>query len=277
MKFADLHIHSIFSDGTFDINQILSLCKSKGLSCIAICDHDTVGGVEIALNLASKFEMEVIPCVELTCEYQSREIHLLGYFVDYKDEQFLKIIDELQEYRKQRVFHIVEKLNKLGVNIQSQEIFDQNPFPNISWGRLHIANTLVRKGVVSSYKEAFRKFIGEKGPAYVSRFKFSPFRGIQILKEAKALPVLAHPLKSKCEDLIPELIEAGLEGIEVFYPQHPLHIQNYYIQIAHKYGVLITGGSDCHGFAKKEVFIGRVKLPYSYVEKMKNRYAEIFS
>lgn len=274
MKYADLHIHTNFSDSTFGVREVLEKARSAGLDCIAICDHDTVDALPSAVKLAKVYDIEVIPSLELTCQNVDREIHILGYFVDYRDEWFLKILEDLKKHRRERIYKISEKLDKMGVKVGPEEVFALCK-EGCSVGRLHIARVLVDKGIVSSFREAFRKFIGEKAPAYVSRFKFNPAEAIGIIKKVGGLPVLAHPQKSYCDNIIPHLVESGLEGMEVFYSDQLSGVEDFYKGIASKYDLVMTGGSDCHGFAKREVLIGKVKIPYIYVEKMKERLSKL--
>jgi len=216
-------------------------------------------------------EIEVIPAVELTCQNESRELHILGYFIDYKDKDFLTVLKELKQQRRERIYEISRKLGRLGIHIEPEEVFSLCP-EGSSVGRLHVARVLLNKGIVSSFKDAFRRFIGERSPGYVARFRFAPEEAISIIKKAGGIPVLAHPHKSNCLNILPHLVDAGLEGIEVFYSDNTPAVEDFYKNLAAKYGLLVTGGSDCHGFAKKEILMGKVKLPYWYVENMKERF-----
>ncbi len=275
MKYADLHIHTNFSDSTFSVREVVQRAKSLGLSCISICDHDTVQALDECKRFCQLEGIDFVPGIELTCQYKNQEIHILGYFVDYNDNELCRILDSLREQRRQRIYAISQKLKSLGVALEPEEILS-SVSPQAAVGRLHVAQALVKKKIVTSLKEAFLRFIGEKAPGYVARFRFSPQEGISILRRARALPVLAHPFKSHCDPIIPDLVENGLEGIEVFYPEHSPQIIEYYMHLAQKYGLLITGGSDCHGLAKKKILMGEIKLPYRYVEKLKLRHRELY-
>ncbi len=266
MKTGDLHIHSNHSDSSFSLEEIFRRAKSQNIDCISITDHDTIRGNLLAATLAKEFDIEFIPGVEITTEIQGREIHILGYFVDSKNEELLNFLNQIQKQRRERIYEMSKKLCALGIEISPQEVFNKARDSSVT--RLHVAEVLIEKGVVRNLKEAFKNYIGDRAPCYVARFKFSPFKAIKILRDNKAIPVLAHPFRSKVDSLIPELVDAGLMGIEVFYPDQK-DLTEYYIKIAKKYSLLITGGSDCHGLAKPRVYLGSIKVPYQYIQELK--------
>jgi len=268
MKSADLHIHSEYSDSTFSVEEIFKIAKSHNLDCLSLTDHDTVKGIKLSLALAKEFDIEFIPGVEITTEFEGKEVHILGYFVDVENKEFLEFLKQIQEQRKERVYEMSKKLAALGIEISPQEVFNKAKESCVT--RLHVAEVLIEKGVVKDLKEAFKNYIGDKAPCYVARFKFSPFKAIQILRRMKAIPVLAHPFRSNADQILDDLVQAGLLGIEVFYPDQR-HLTDYYIKIAKKYSLLITGGSDSHGNAKPKDYLGFIKLPYEYVRKLKEK------
>ncbi|MEI6631083.1 MAG: PHP domain-containing protein [bacterium] len=267
MKFADLHLHTVFSDGTYSAQELISESKKAGLSAIAIVDHDTVSGVLPSLEEASAFGIEVIPGIELTAEHEGLEVHILGYLVDYRSQVFLEKLESLKNNRIERIYKITDKLKLIGVNLSPQAVFDISGSGTV--GRLHVARAMLKEGLVNSVYEAFRKYIGDKSPAYVLGFRLSPLEAIRLIKEAGGVPVLAHPYILNNDGLIPLFTSYGLRGLEVYYPEHTQGMINAYLELAAKYGLLVTGGSDCHGNAKPEVKIGSVKIPYELVERLK--------
>lgn len=266
MKFADLHLHTNLSDGSYSVNELIFAAKKAGLGCIAITDHDTIEGIQPALEIASN-ELEIIPGVELTADVDEREIHILGYFVDYQDVEFTKQLSRFRQVRLNRIFEMSSKLKSLGVEINPQEVIDFAHGASV--GRLHLAQVMVKRGIVSTTFEAFQKYIGDTCPAYVSKFKLTPKEAIDFILSSGGIPVLAHPYILPSQDLIEQFVKDGMMGIEVYYPEHTPQMIERYKNIAEKYNLLITGGSDCHGSAKREILIGKIKIPYELVEKLK--------
>lgn len=268
MRFADLHLHTNLSDGTLTPEDLVRQSKEAGLDSIAIVDHDTVSAIEPALREAAKTDLEVIPGVELTAEHEKSEIHILGYFIDYNDRLLLEELAALRKNREDRIYSMLDKLKVYhGIDIDPKSIFRDVKGGTV--GRLHIAKALIENKHASCVYEAFDKYIGDKSAAYVANFKLSPQQAIDLIRKTGGISVLAHPYVIKNDELILDFIGFGLRGIEVFYPEHSQSMINFYSDLAEKHGLLLTGGSDFHGSAKPEVKLGTVKLPYSYVEKLK--------
>ncbi len=267
MKFADLHLHSVFSDGIYTPEELISISKRKGLSCVSIADHDTVAGIEPSILAAEKEDIEVLPAIELSAEYKGVEIHILGYLIDYKDGRLIKRLNFLKEKRIERILKMIEKLKKLNINIESDEIDEFASKGTVT--RLHLAQILLKKGYVSSISQAFKSYIGDRSPAYVCGFHFSPQEAISLIKEIEGIPVLAHPHSINHDDLIPVFVGYGLGGLEVYYPEYTSQQRIYYENLAKKYNLLITGGSDFHGNVRPKVEIGCIKIPYQLVERLK--------
>ncbi|MFA5155848.1 MAG: PHP domain-containing protein [Candidatus Omnitrophota bacterium] len=267
MAFADLHLHTVFSDGTYTPAELVQRAAKNGLAAIAVVDHDTVGGIELSIEAGKASDLEVLPGIELSTELEDKEIHILGYLIDYKSPLLLEKLDFLKRCRIERVYKITDKLKEIGIDLKPEAVFDiaKEGVP----GRLHIARAMVKQKIIRSTFEAFQKYIGDNCPAYVSGFKLSPSEGIQLIKAAKGVPVLAHPYSLNQDELIPQLVSYGLMGLEVYYPEHSQSMVNYYLDLAQKNGLLATGGSDCHGSAKPDIRIGLVKIPYELVEKLK--------
>lgn len=267
MKSADLHLHTIFSDGTYTPPELISKSSKAGLSAISVVDHDTVEGINPVSEEAKKVNIEVLPGIELSAELDGVEIHILGYLIDYTNENLIERLKNLKKNRIARIYKIVDKLKEAGITINPQSIFDIAGSGTV--GRLHVARALVKEKKVSSIFEAFKKYIGDKCPAYVLGFKFLPQEAIKLIKDAGGIPVLAHPYCINNEKLIYKFIEDGIMGLEVYYPEHSQSMINFYLDLAKKNNLLVTGGSDCHGNAKPEVRIGSIKIPYELVEKLK--------
>jgi hypothetical protein len=260
-------LHTVFSDGTYTPEELVSQSLKNGLSAIAVVDHDTVLGIEPAIEIGNEKQVEVLPGIELSAESGGAEVHILGYLIDYKKEILLEKLDFLKKNRVERIYKIVDKLNNIGVALEADSVFKISGGGTV--GRLHVARAMVKKGVVRSVGEAFGKYIGDKGPGYVCNFRFSPEEAIKLIKDVGGIPVLAHPYTLSNDELIPEFVNAGLMGLEVYYPEHTQSMINFYLGLAKKYNLLVTGGSDCHGKAKPEVKIGLIKLPYDLVEELK--------
>ena len=267
MKFADLHIHTDFSDSTFSPEEVAKCAGERGLSAIAICDHDCVDGIAPCTDAGSPLGIEVIPGIELTVEKQDAEIHILGYFIDWKTEWFRKRLKDMQEARIERIRKMVEKLNAAGIDVKAEDVFKLAGRGTV--GRLHLAQAMLKTGKVKSFKEAFNKYIGFAKPCYVSNARFSPREAIEVLTKVGGVAVLAHPGVMKRDEYIPELVECGLRGIEVYHTDHNAAAVKRYEELAAQYGLLATGGSDCHGMGKGKVMIGTVRVPYELVEKLK--------
>ncbi len=267
MKLADLHLHTYFSDGTYSPADLIFESIKVGLSCIAVVDHDSVKGIGLTLKAARDKNIEVLPGVELTCEYNSLEVHILGYLIDYKNKDLQKTLESLKNNRIQRIYKIVAKLNSLGIGLKTETVFDIAKDGTV--GRLHVARAMVREGFVSSPAEAFHKYIGEKCPAYVAGFRLTPPEAIKLIKDVGGIPVLAHPYSLGCNELLPTFVDYGIMGLEVYYPEHTKSMVDNYLNFTKKFNLLVTGGSDCHGLAKPEVKIGSISIPYNLVEELK--------
>lgn len=267
MNSADLHLHTVFSDSTYTPVQLVETAQKAGLTCIALVDHDTVKGIKPLLRAAKSKNIEVLPGIELSAEYEGQEIHILGYLIDYNDKRLIKKLRVLRANRIARVRKIAEKLKGIGISLKPRAVFALARGATV--GRMHVALAMVKEGLVKSTAEAFARFIGDKGPAYVLDFKLSPSEAISLIRGAGGIPVLAHPYLIKQEDLMHKIINEGIMGLEVYYPQHSKAMVKAYLKLAGKYNLLVTGGSDCHGSSKPFVKIGSVKIPYDLVEKLK--------
>lgn len=277
--FADLHLHTNFSDGTYTPEELASQAARHQLAAIALTDHDTVEGCERAANACKALEIEFIPGTELTAEHSENEIHILGYFLDTQNQTLLSEISKFQAVRQKRIHEMVARLNELNVPLRSEDVF---ALANCrSPGRPHVARALVKAGLCGSLDEAFERFLKKHRPAWVPKAKISALVAIELIHQANGLAVMAHPGLNRSDEVIPELVESGLDGIECFHTKHSTATSEHYLEIADKFNLLVTGGSDCHGLSKGKPLIGTIKLPYQHVEKLKaarkNRRAPVTS
>lgn len=263
----DLHIHTIYSDGTFTPQQVVQQAKKLNLVAISITDHDSVRGIEEAMEEGKKLGIEVVPGVEMSTDVGEDEIHILGYYLDWRRKEFLSKLDFFQQIRIERNEKLLKRLKELGMEVNQGELAKLAPKSVIS--RLHIARYMVKKGYVKSIDEAFEEWLNPGRPAHVERAKVSPFEIISLILETGGVPVLAHPFLSRRDDLIPKLVEAGLMGIEVYHSTHNLDTVKHYTKIAQEYGLIITGGSDCHGDNKGERLMGKVDVPEEILWELK--------
>jgi predicted metal-dependent phosphoesterase TrpH len=267
MKFADLHLHTFFSDGTFSPEELVGHGQRLGFAALALTDHDSVEGCPRMVAACEAAGIFFIAGTELTAEHNDTEIHILGYFVDTQNEKFLSDIARFQAVRQNRIREMVARLNELNVPLEVETVF---ALANCkSPGRPHVARALVKAGLVANLDEAFERFLKKSRPAWVPKAKMSALEAIELIHRAGGLAVVAHPGLNRTDDVIPALVEAGLDGIECFHTKHSTTTSERYLEMADKFHLLITGGSDCHGFSKGKPLIGTVKLPYEHVEKLK--------
>lgn len=263
---ADLHLHSSYSDGTFSPREVIAHAAALRLSPIALTDHDTVAGIPEALEAGAEMQVEVIPAVELSVHEATREFHILGYFIHWEDAAFQRTLHVLETHRRERLAEMLRRLDRLGVSLALSEVLRIAGKGTV--GRLHVARVLRTQGSVKSLEEAFDRFLAQGRPAYVVRAGFTADQAIATIRNAEGIAVLAHPGKNGLAWL-PSLIDAGLQGIEVFHPSHTSDEVFTLTRAATEHRLLITGGSDCHGLAKGEVRLGQVRLPLKYVERLR--------
>jgi predicted metal-dependent phosphoesterase TrpH len=273
---VDLHTHSTASDGSLSPQELVKYAKKKGAAAISLTDHDTVEGLEAALITGQQQDLEVIPGLEISAQYNGGTMHILGYYIDPSDQGLNQELHRLQEARRDRNPKILEKLRNLGIPIT----FDQvQALAKGQIGRPHIAQVLLQIGAVSSLEEAFHKYLTKGAAAYVEKFRFSPHKAISLILLAGGIPVLAHPKTLRCPSfrdlkvLVKELKATGLQGIEVFYPDHNSEETGTYFSLVRELDLLYTGGSDFHGNNKEKVDLliglGNLSIPYEIVENLK--------
>jgi len=276
---VDLHVHTTASDGTMSPAEVVRYAKEKGLRAIAITDHDTIEGLHEGIGEGKKQGLEVIPGVELSVDFPKGTMHVLGYYIDPTCTGLLDELMVLQQARAERNLRMIEKLRGLGIEIELSELKETPEHGQI--GRPHFAHTMVKKGYVQNIQDAFDRYLGKGGPAYVEKFRFSQEEAITIIHQAQGLAVLAHPFTLNRPDpadfgaLIGELKEKGLDGMEVYNPEHSKGQKKFYRTLAQQHGLVATGGSDFHGLTKDAVDLGEgygdTNYAYNVVEELKAR------
>lgn len=269
MKF-DLHVHTNNSDGIYSYKEVIDLSIRRGLNGIAITDHDNIDGLDGAINYSQTFKsFEIIPGIELSSVFQGKEVHILGYYINYKDKSIIDITKEIKDSRVLRGYKIIEKLNNLGLNITIEEVklLAREGFI----GRPHIARSLINKGYVNNITEAFDMYLKIGAPAYVSRYKISIHEIIQLINKIGGISVLAHPGLINNKDIVDYCISKGINGIECIYPMHDINQVNYFLNIAKNNKLIATGGSDFHGDRSKEIILGKYYVGQKIINQMKER------
>ena len=276
----DLHIHTTASDGTLSPADVVARAVKLGLKAIAITDHDTVAGSKAALQAGIPAALEFLTGVEISAAPPSfypgpGSFHLLGYAVDLENPILNQTLEKLQQARKNRNPEILKRLEKLGFFLTQDEIHRQVGTGQL--GRPHIAQLLVKKQVVSSIDEAFEKLLGNGKPAYVDKYRVPCGRTIETIHKAGGIAVLAHPgllnvKDSEMEPLFEKLKKMGLQGVEVYYPEHTADQTRLFAELAQHHGLMLTGGSDFHGTIQPEIEMGSGKgdlcVPYELYEKL---------
>ena len=266
--FADLHIHTYYSDSSSSPQEVVDDALKANLNCISITDHDTIDGIVPVQEIAQARGLEVVPGIELSSEIHGKDIHILGYFIDIQNVALVERINMIQESRIDRMKKMIAKLKTMGIdNIELEEVCALTKSRSV--GRPHLAAVLKQKGWISNIQQAFERYIGEDGPAYFTKYDQSPYEAIKLINDAGGLAVMAHPMLTQKDELIKSFVEAGLGGLEVYYPNCSDAVIEFYSNLAKKYNLLATGGSDAHGAIKAYTHVGKVKIPYELVEKMK--------
>lgn len=269
---ADLHLHTIFSDGGWTPEEMVAAARAKGLVAIAVTDHDTLDGFQRAREAAGESGPEVIAGVEFSCPSRNggvEEAHIVGLFLDTQCKELQEALAGFRRCRRKRAGRIVEKLNRLGVRLTPDEVFDPAGVGNV--GRLHVARALVRAGHVNTVEAAFGNWIRVGRPAYVPRERPPAKETIALIHRAAGVAVLAHPGLTDLDEDISALAEQGLDAIEVYCSEHSSEQERHYLQIARHNGLLISGGSDCHGHNKVRNTLGNVRLDMAALEALRDR------
>ena len=268
----DLHLHSTCSDGTSSPEEVVRQAAEAGLAVISLTDHDSTEGVFSAQAAGKEVGVEVVPGVELSAQVKEKDLHILGYFVDCTHPDLVDCLRLYRDERKRRAERMVKKLNKMGIPVRFEQVLARAQGGAV--GRPHVADVMVEEGVVFSANEAFHKYLGYARPAYEPKHSLSPFEAIGVIHAAGGLACLAHPGLYARDDLIAGLVSDRLDGIEVLHTKHgPAEVARY-TEIAHRYGLLQTGGSDCHGDSRGRPVIGTVEVPRAFVEALRKTHRE---
>ena len=276
MKYVDLHVDSTASDGTFTPKEVVKLAAKAGLSAFALTDHDTVKGVDEAIEAAKKLNLEVIPGVEISTRYKEKEIHIVGLFLDHHNSQLLVGLGNEIDIRNKRNQMLIEKFNEYGFPVTMEKMHEM--FPDSVITRAHFASYMAKKGYVKSTLDAFNRYLGEGMPLYVPRDKKSPEEAIKLITSAGGVAILAHPLlyhltMGELKDLCIMLKDLGLVGIESMYSTYKGFDELSVKNLAKEVGLLESGGSDFHGANKPHIKIGSgmgtLRISSEYMEKLR--------
>jgi predicted metal-dependent phosphoesterase TrpH len=267
--FGDLHVHTHFSDGKDSPERVVERAAGAGLSFLSVTDHDTVRGVERARKRSEALGIRLISGVEVSATSDQGDIHILGYFVDVEDEHFIANLATVETQRRERVLHMIEKLQGLGVGADADAFFAMNPTGMV--GRLALADYLVNEALVRSKEEVFSLYLGMGRPAYEPVNALTTTEALRIIQEAGGVAVMAHPGRTGVDHMIPMLVAEGLSGIEAYHSSHSKTVAESYRRLAESMGLLVTGGSDCHGRDDPEVLLGAVRVAWSFVEALETR------
>ncbi len=284
MKIVDLHVHSNKSDGTCSPSELVDLAIQKGLSAFALTDHDTTAGLDEAIEYAKGRDIEVVPGIEFSTEYQGRDIHVLGLAIDYKAPVFADRLQAFVDSRIGRNRKMCRNLTEAGIDISYEKLMAAYPGAVIT--RAHYARYLLDHGYVKSLPEAFERYVGDHCPYFVPREKVTPVQAVQLIRQAKGIPVLAHPTlyhmgKDALQKLVSSLTEAGLVGLEAVYSTYSAGEEREMRQLALRNGLLISGGSDFHGSNKPGLelatgYHGKLVIPYDIWERLKEKRRELY-
>ncbi len=277
MKRADLHAHTTASDGTTPPAELVAEARRAGLDLIAITDHDSTEGIAPALEANQGGSLQIIPGIEINCDVPNGEVHMLGYFREVPGGELQSLLTRLREGRYTRAQGMAEKMATLGLPISFARV--EELANGGALGRPHVARAIVEAGHAATIGEAFDRYIGRDGPAYVERLKLTPAEAAQAIRASGGVPVLAHPYMFDQygtllrtvgpETLLPELVGAGLRGIEVYYYRYPTSAIAGLLKLAEQYHLIATGGSDFHGSVKPNQGLGSVYVPWEAVEAVR--------
>ena len=278
MKTIDLHVHSCCSDGSFTPEELVALAQSAGLSAFALTDHDTTDGIGQALLAAEGSGLEVVPGIEFSTRWLHRDIHILGYYIDYRAQSFQETLHGFLAARDVRNRQMCERIREqTGISVTVETL--SGYFPDAVITRAHMAAWLADMGYVETRAVAFDKYLGEHAPCFVPKTQVTPEDAIRLIRSHGGIPVLAHPLlyalsKKQLRQLVGSLKENGLKGIEAVYVLNRGSDEAFVRSLAEQYGLLVTGGSDFHGKNKPHIALGTginqsVAVPYELLEELK--------
>jgi len=269
-RIVDLHTHTTASDGLVSPEALVARAREKGLAAVAVTDHDTVAALRAASEAGRAQGVEVLWGVEISCVHSGREVHVLGYLLERPT-----VVDEavrrLQTGREERMRAMIERANDLGLSVTYAEVAALAGGESL--GRPHLARALARLGYVRSEEEAFGRYLADDRPLNVPKTRLSIDEAVKTVRRAGGLPVLAHPGLHKLDDMLDELVDAGIAGLEAYYPMHTSAQTERYLAYARKRNLAVTGGSDFHGDGLPDRELGGVRVPYACVEALRDRRA----
>lgn len=274
----DLHTHSTFSDGSLTPEQLVNEAEKAGLSAIALTDHDSVGGMTRFLTASLKSMIRGVPGVEISVDLNKGTMHMLGYFIDHQHPALERHLADISAGRSVRNENMVKQLNKMGLALTMSEVAAFAGEDNV--GRLHFAQALLTRGYVKTKEEAFNRFLAKGKPAYIERPRLSPTQGVRMIRDAGGIAVLAHPFTMGLAtqaliSMVSELVKAGLQGIEIYYPHHTPKQVAQYRSLARQFDLVATGGTDFHGDPMPNIKIGRgfgaMNIPDTILEELNER------
>lgn len=269
----DLHTHSTASDGQLRPSEVVRFARQLGLTTLALTDHDTTDGVTEAQRAGADLGMEVIAGIEINSEGEHGDAHILGYFVDPSEPRLQEQLEAIRDARVGRAKGMLKKLAEMGMPLEWNHVMAMAG-DAVSIARPHVARAMVQAGYVASTQEAFDKYISNDGPAYVNRLRLTMSEAIGLIHGAGGVAVIGHPAHSKLVHLIPLLVQAGLDGVEVYYPFHTPEQQAELLEMAARYNLVVTGGSDFHTLADpSHAMLGSVEVPVDVVDRLKARLA----
>jgi len=270
---VDLHSHTTASDGTLTPRELVREAVRRGVRVLAITDHDSTDGLAEAMAEAAEHPpLTIVPGIEINCDVEGAEIHILGYCMDFEAGWFQDFCRHQREQRRERVRRIAARLAELGLPVDLREVFAL--VQEGSAGRPHVARAMVARGYVKSVREAFDKYLGAGKPAHVPRAKLAPADAVRLIRRAGGVPVVAHPGLADRDALIPELVAAGLMGIESYYPEHSAAQTASYVQMCKDRGLVATGGSDFHGPKVRAAGLGAPAVAMAVWEALKAKAAQ---
>jgi len=271
--FVDLHVHTTFSDGMFTPEKVVKKAIELGMRAIAITDHDCVDGITPAIEAAAGTSLEIIPGVEVSAIKKDTEIHILGYFIDWLNPQISKRFQRMKDNRVKRMKKMINLLKKEGLKVTEAEVFDSVKSGTV--GRLHLARVMLKNKCVRNLKEAFDNYIGDGKPCCVRHERLDYRKAIDFIRASGGVPVIAHPATMGKDEFIPSYKRAGLRGLEVYHSKQRGSSNAKYLKMAKEQDLIVTGGSDCHGMEPGKVLLGKVKVGYEVVTRLREESIKI--
>ena len=269
IRVADLHLHTLYSDGTFTPQELVAHARAEGLAAIALTDHDTVDGCPETAEACLASGIEFIPGAEITAEIGGQEVHVLGYWLDTDSPLLRERFAEFQAIRTERIHGMVRQLNERGVPLRVESVFEVAQCK--SPGRPHLARALVKGGFCRDFDDAFERYLKKGRAGWVPKPMVPAATAIDLIHSSGGVAVLAHPGLYRADRLVGEAARAGIDGVECWHTKHTPEASKRYHSLARELNLVATGGSDCHGNSKGQPLIGSVRLPYEQVNRLRER------